>query len=75
MAGDPMTAGERRLLEPLAASDGCTDALLLAHGFPLDMMVDVVRERLATATPEPRMRGDGAGLKPAVEREWPVGRH
>jgi hypothetical protein len=38
------------LLELLAASDGgCTDALLQAHGFALDLMVGLVRAGLATA--------------------------
>jgi hypothetical protein len=48
-----MTADERRLLELLAGSaNGTTDALLLAHGFDVDLMARLVRERLATATPE-----------------------
>jgi hypothetical protein len=48
-----MTADERRLLELLAGSaDGSTDALLVAHGFDFDLMARLVRERLATATPE-----------------------
>jgi hypothetical protein len=44
-----MTADQRRLLELLAASNGCTDAFLLAHGFAPDIMVDMVRAGLATA--------------------------
>lgn len=48
-----MTDDERRLLELLAGSaDGTTDTLLVAHGFPFDLMARLVRERLATATPE-----------------------
>jgi hypothetical protein len=48
-----MTADERRMLELLAASeDGCTDALLTAHGFKLDVLISIVSARLATATPE-----------------------
>lgn len=48
-----MTDDERRLLEMLAASaDGTTDALLVAHGFAFDLLARLVRERLATATPE-----------------------
>jgi hypothetical protein len=47
------TAHEHRLLEMLAESaDGCTDVLLVAHGFDFDLMARLVRERLATATPE-----------------------
>ena len=48
-----MTDDERRLLEMLAGSaDGTTDTLLVAHGFDFDLMARLVRERLATATPE-----------------------
>jgi hypothetical protein len=45
------TPTRRRALELLAASrDGCTEALLLAHGFTIPQMVELVRARLATAT-------------------------
>jgi hypothetical protein len=47
-----MTADERRMLEMLAASGGCTDALLVAHGFALDTLADMVRAGLATAKAE-----------------------
>jgi hypothetical protein len=48
-----MTADERRLLELLAASlNGATDALLIASGFKLDLMVGLVRRGFATAQPE-----------------------
>ncbi len=53
-----MTDDERRLLEMLAGSaDGSTDALLVAHGFHFDLMARLVRERLATATPESAYAG------------------
>jgi hypothetical protein len=40
-------------LELLAASrDGCTEAMMLAHGFTIDDMVAPVRAGLATATAE-----------------------
>jgi hypothetical protein len=46
-------AHEHRLLAMLAESvDGCTDVLLVAHGFDFELMARLVRERLATATPE-----------------------
>jgi hypothetical protein len=49
--GPPST--RRRALELLAASpDGVTDAILAAHGFTLEQMVDLVRRGLATATAE-----------------------
>jgi hypothetical protein len=48
-----MTADERRLLELLvAAEDGCTDALLFAHGFALEVIFNVVKAGLATAQAE-----------------------
>ena len=48
-----MTDDEHRLLELLAASDdGYTDPLLLAQGFTIDTLVDLVRPGLATAQPE-----------------------
>jgi hypothetical protein len=30
--------------------DGCTEAIMLAHGFSIDMMVELVNAGLATAT-------------------------
>jgi hypothetical protein len=37
----------------LAASrDGCTEAMMLAHGFTIPQMVELVRAGLATATAE-----------------------
>jgi hypothetical protein len=49
----PMTADEGRLLELLAASEeGCTDALLFAHGLALGVIFNVVKAGLATAQAE-----------------------
>jgi hypothetical protein len=43
----------RRALELLAASpDGCTEALITAHGFTAAQMVELMRVGLATATAE-----------------------
>jgi hypothetical protein len=43
----------RRALELLASCrDGCTEAIMLAHGFTIDMMVELVRAGLATAESE-----------------------
>jgi hypothetical protein len=42
-----------RALELLASCrDGCTEALMLAHGFTIPQMVELVRAGLATATAE-----------------------
>lgn len=44
----------RRALELLAGCgpEGCSEALLRAHGFTTEQMVEIVRAGLATATPE-----------------------
>jgi hypothetical protein len=56
-----MSAERHRALEILAGSSlGCTEATLLAHGFTTDLLVDLVQEGLATATPE-RCRTAAAG--------------
>jgi hypothetical protein len=40
----------RRALELLASSrDGCTEAIMLAHGFTIKQMVELVHAGLATA--------------------------
>src|SRR5262249_10673078 len=48
----------RRALELLAASpDGYTEALMLAHGFPVPLLVDLCIAGLAIATPERMVAG------------------
>jgi hypothetical protein len=48
----------RRALELLAGSrDGMTEAMLLAHGFAVDMLVDLIRAGLATANTERMVAG------------------
>jgi hypothetical protein len=43
----------RRPLELLAASHyGATEAIMIAHGFTIDQMVELVRAGLASATAE-----------------------
>jgi hypothetical protein len=76
-----MTDDERRLLMMLTESaDGSTDALLIAHSFDFDLMARLVRERLATATPErvfaagnpievTRLRITDAGRRALARRE------
>src|SRR5262249_10013957 len=75
----------RRALELLAASpDGCTEAIMLAHGFPVPLLVDLCIAGLAIATPERivaggrpievvRMKITDAGQK-AITRARPAGR-
>jgi hypothetical protein len=46
-------ATRRRALELLASCrDGCTEAIMLAHGFTVEQMVELVRAGLATAQTE-----------------------
>jgi hypothetical protein len=43
----------RRALELLATSpNGCTEAVMLAHGFTVDFLAEIVRAGLATAKVE-----------------------
>jgi hypothetical protein len=43
----------RRALELLASCpDSCPEAIMLAHGFSIDLMVELVRDGLATAKAE-----------------------
>jgi hypothetical protein len=49
---DRLTDDERRLLDLLAGSANGVSETLLVTRFALDMMVGLVRERLATATLE-----------------------
>ena len=46
-------ADQRRALRLLVGSShGCTEAILLAHGFTIEMLIVLVRDGFATATPE-----------------------
>ena len=48
-----LSADQRRILRLLAdSSHGCTEAILLAHGFTIEMLIVLVRDGFATATPE-----------------------
>jgi len=52
-------ATRRHALELLAASsDGCTEAIMLAHGFTIQQMVELVWDELATATAERVVAGN-----------------
>jgi hypothetical protein len=50
---------QRRVLELLAGAGphGCTGATLLAHGFKIDMLAELVRDGLAAAHREPLKTG------------------
>jgi hypothetical protein len=48
----------RRALELLDASrDGCTEAIMLAHGFKVEFLVGLINDRLATAQTERMIAG------------------
>ena len=64
----------RRALELLAASrDGATEAVMLAHGFGIPLMVELVRAGLASATPE-RVRAGNKTIEVATVRITEAGR-
>lgn len=74
-------ATRRRALELLAGSrDGATEAILLANGFTIEQMVELVRAGLATAKAEPiGCRRPADGGRPLADRrggaagtrDWP----
>jgi hypothetical protein len=73
----------RRALELLDASrDGCTEAIMMAHGFKIDILVDMSNTGLATTTTEhmvagarqvkvTRMRITEAGRRALARLRWP----
>jgi hypothetical protein len=64
----------RRALELLASCrDGCTEAIMLAHGFTIAQVVELVRAGLATATAE-RIVAGGCTLEVARARITEAGR-
>jgi tryptophan synthase beta subunit len=64
----------RRALELLASCrGGCSEAIMLAHGFSIDMMVELVNAGLATATAE-RVVAGGKKLEVARVRITEAGR-
>jgi hypothetical protein len=49
----------RRALELLAASpDGCSEAIMLAHGFTVDFLVELIRTGMATTWNRQRCLAD-----------------
>jgi hypothetical protein len=69
-----LNADRRRALALLAGSpDGCTEAVMLAHGFKLDLLVELVRDGLATTKPE-RMRVGGREIAVTRVRITEAGR-
>jgi hypothetical protein len=75
-------ATRRRALELLAASpDGATEAIMFAHGFTIDLLVELVRRRarhgesracdggraLDASHPRANHRGGAAGARPRLD--------
>jgi hypothetical protein len=55
----PPKADRRRALELLASSrNGATEAIMLAHGFTVEQMVDLCTAGLAIATPGHMIAGE-----------------
>jgi hypothetical protein len=67
-------ATRRRALELLATSrDGCTEAIMIAHGFTVAQVVEIVRAGLATAKAE-RVVAAGRTIEAARVRITEAGR-
>jgi hypothetical protein len=67
-------ATRRRALELLASCrDGCTEAIMLAHGFTVEILADMVRAGLATAKAE-RVVAGGKQIEVARVRIMDSGR-
>ena len=64
----------RRALELLAASpDGCSEAIMLAHGFTVDFLVELIRTGMATTRTE-RVIASGRAMEVARVRITEIGR-
>jgi hypothetical protein len=65
------TPDHRRALELLASSpDGCTEALLLANGFAVELLVELVRAGLTNVEPERMMAGEFPGHQTFDGAKW-----
>jgi hypothetical protein len=64
----------RRARELLAASpDGCSEAIMLAHGFTVDFLVELIRTGMATTRTE-RVIASGRAMEVARVRITEIGR-
>jgi hypothetical protein len=70
----PKPTGQRAL-ELLAdcPQEGCSEAIMLAHGFTIEQMVELVRAGLATATPQ-RVKAGRERMEIATLRITEAGR-
>jgi hypothetical protein len=60
-----LAATRRRALAVLDSSpDGCTEAIMLAHGFTAELLIELVQEDLASVTSEcTRGRNEGKVIR------------
>ena len=65
----------RRALELLAASpDGCSEAIMLAHGFTVDFLVGLIRTGMATTRTERVIAGERDGSRLREDHgDWAAG--
>jgi len=74
MARRRLKPDRRRVLELLAESrDGCTEAIMIAHGFTIPQMVELGRSGLASAAAE-RVIAGGKTMQITVVRITDAGR-
>jgi hypothetical protein len=79
MAVTPRTphpsAEQRRALEMLAGAgqNGCTDAFMMAHGFTIALLVELIHDGLASVTPQ-RVLAGGRMIEVARVRITDAGR-
>jgi hypothetical protein len=67
-------ATRRRALELLASThDGCIEAIMLAHGFSIEMLVELINAGLASAATE-RVVAGGQAIEVARVRITDAGR-
>jgi hypothetical protein len=65
--------GSRAQRNGACPQEGCSEAVLLAHGFTVEQMVELVRAGLATATPQ-RVRAGRTTMEVATLRITEAGR-
>jgi hypothetical protein len=59
-----LAADRRRALAVLADSpNGCTEAIMLPHGFTIDSMVELIKAGFATATVERTIAGEAGRIR------------
>jgi len=73
VAPSPTAAARSNCSPRLRSYNGATEAIMRAHGFTVEQMVALVRDGLATATPE-RVVAGGRTMEVATVRITDAGR-